>query len=87
MTQVDVVPDAPWLRILSDEIQINDKVFEKTLIQTIKITEQFEDTNNQFEGIQLQKIYRQSDERFIGILNNIRLGFYSERDFAPRCRM
>lgn len=35
-----------------------------------------------FEGIQLQKIYRQSDERFIGILNNIRLGFYSERDFA-----
>lgn len=34
-----------------------------------------------FESIQLQKIYRQSDQRFIDILNNIRLGFYVESDF------
>jgi ATP-dependent exoDNAse (exonuclease V) alpha subunit len=34
-----------------------------------------------FESVQLQKIYRQNDEHFIGILNNIRLGFYVESDF------
>lgn len=34
-----------------------------------------------FESIQLQKIYRQNDEHFISILNNIRLGFYVENDF------
>ena len=34
-----------------------------------------------FESIQLQKVYRQKDDHFIGILNNIRLGFYVENDF------
>ena len=34
-----------------------------------------------FECIQLQKVYRQKDDHFIGILNNIRLGFYVESDF------
>lgn len=34
-----------------------------------------------FECVQLNKIYRQNDPDFIRILNNIRLGFYSERDF------
>ena len=34
-----------------------------------------------FESIQLTKVYRQNNPEFVGILNNIRLGFYVEKDF------
>lgn len=34
-----------------------------------------------FKSIQLQKVYRQDNPEFIGILNNIRLGFCVEKDF------
>lgn len=34
-----------------------------------------------FKSIQLVKVYRQDNPEFVGILNNIRLGFYVEKDF------
>jgi ATP-dependent exoDNAse (exonuclease V) alpha subunit len=58
---------------------------QKELLNNVYNTEFFFDSlalkKYGFECVQLQKVYRQKDDHFIGILNNIRLGFYVESDF------
>ena len=44
--------------ILSDEIELKEDVFEKTKVSKIKVLENYEDSNNQFNGMNINKVLK-----------------------------